>query len=267
MAAVNLMDQPPPLPNPQSAAAPRPPMSLLARLLNIFAIPGEVFEDVKHARLSIGNWLVPILLAAVIGATTASLIFSQPTVVPEMRDKQIKSTNELVAAGKMTRADADQMIKLVEWVTQPAILKTASAIAAVVISVLRVFWWAFILWVLGIVFLKRRFSYLKSAEVAGLATLISVLGEVVMLLLTFGFGEPGANGGLTLTQLAAKQQMPVRLILANIFSIWLVGLMAAGLAHLAEVRFSRTFLLVLGYWILFQMGLALTGAAMIGAMK
>jgi hypothetical protein len=61
--------------------------------------------------------------------------------------------------------------------------------------------------------------------------------------------------------------MPVRLILANVFSIWLVGLMAAGLAHLAEVRFSRTFLLVLGYWILFQMGLALSGSAMIGAMK
>ena len=261
------MDQPPPLPNPRSAAAPRAPMSLLARLLNIFAIPGEVFEDVKRAPISIGNWLVPILLAAVIGATTASLIFSQPTVVPEMRDKQIKSTNGLVEAGKMTRAEGDQMIKLVEWVTQPAVLKTASAVAAVVISIARVFWWAFILWVLGIVFLKQRFSFLKAAEVAGLATLISVLGEVVMLLLTFGFGEHGANGGLTLEQLAAKQQMPVRLILANVFSIWLMGLMASGLARLAGVRFSRTFLLVFGYWILLQMGLALTGAAMIGAMR
>lgn len=267
MAAVNLMDQPPPLPNPQSSATPRAPMSLLARLLNIFAIPGEVFEDVRRAPVSIGNWLVPILLAAVIGATTASLIFSQPTVVPELRDKQIKNTNELVAAGKMTRADGDQMIKLVEWVTQPAVLKIASAIAAIAISIVRVFWWAFILWVLGIVFLKRRFSYLKAAEVAGLATLISVLGEIVMLLLTFGFGEHGGSAGLTMTELAAKQQMPVRLILANVFSVWLVGLMAAGLAHLAEVRFSRTFLLVLGYWILFQMGLALSGAAMIGAMK
>lgn len=242
-------------------------MSLLARLLNIFAIPGEVFEDVKRARISISNWLVPILLGSVVGATTAILIFSQPTIVPELRDKQIKNTNELVTAGKMSRADGDQMIKMVEWITQPVVLKSMSALGAVAISVLRVFWWAFILWFLGAVFLKQRFSYLKAAEIAGLATLINVLGSVVALLLTFGFGTHGGETGLTLADLDAKSRMPVRLILGNIFSIWLAGLMAAGLAHLAAVRFSRTFLLVLGYWILFQMFLALTGVALIGAVK
>ena len=40
----------------------------------------------------------------------------------------------------------------------------------------RVFWWAFILWLLGRLFLKVRFGYPKALEVAGLGLMISVLG-------------------------------------------------------------------------------------------
>ena len=39
-------------------------MSLAARLLNVFATPGDVFDDVKVAPASTANWLVPALLLA-----------------------------------------------------------------------------------------------------------------------------------------------------------------------------------------------------------
>ena len=42
------MDEPPRL-GEQPATEPVAPMSLWARLLNVFAVPGEVFEDVKRA--------------------------------------------------------------------------------------------------------------------------------------------------------------------------------------------------------------------------
>ncbi|HLP78356.1 MAG TPA: hypothetical protein VK327_15735, partial [Candidatus Paceibacterota bacterium] len=60
---MNSIEPPPLIPNPASAGAPLPHMSLPARLLNIFAIPGEVFRDVKAAPRSLANWLVPVVLA------------------------------------------------------------------------------------------------------------------------------------------------------------------------------------------------------------
>jgi len=62
------MEEPPPIPEPILAPEPQPAlpatpkMSLPARLLNVFAVPGEVFEDVKASVFCSSNWLIPALL-------------------------------------------------------------------------------------------------------------------------------------------------------------------------------------------------------------
>ncbi len=258
------MDQPPPILNPQPAASQLPHMSLLARLLNVFAIPGEVFQDVRTAPRSFGNWLWPIVLATLVGAAIVTAI-GKPALVEDFRQSQEKKYNEQVTAGKVSRADANQAIAALEWITQPTVLKTAGTLFYLGINVLRVLSWAAALWVLGTVFLKARFSFLKTLEIAGLATMISVLENVVTLFLTTGVG--GTDVAMTLAQLEAKSRTPLRIIVANVFSLWLVGLMATGLARLAEVRFHRTFFAVLGYWITLQMLLALIGMALLALYK
>src|ERR1035438_9755931 len=67
-------------PNARLGAPPPAPMSFTARLLNVFAIPGEVFETVRASRICVANWLLPALLSAVVGALTISVILSQPSV-------------------------------------------------------------------------------------------------------------------------------------------------------------------------------------------
>ncbi|MGN6555827.1 MAG: YIP1 family protein [Verrucomicrobiota bacterium] len=256
------MDQPPPIPPSQNAAPRAHAMSLLARLLNVFAIPSAVFEDVRTARASIANWLVPILISAAVGSVTAHLFLSQPAPIQELRNSQKKSHDELVESGKLSRAEADKMDVLLERMTAPAVLKVISPIIALALSFARVFWWAFVLWFIGTSFLKLPFSYFKSLEVAGLATLISVLAAIVGLVLTAGFGD--SNSGVTLSQLNEKARTPVVMLLANVFSLWLVGTMACGLARLTGVRFARTFLMVLSYWIVWQIFLGLIGLAALG---
>ena len=48
----------------ESKPTPPPGTSLLARLLNVLAMPGQVFEEVRPARHAAGNWLVPVPLYA-----------------------------------------------------------------------------------------------------------------------------------------------------------------------------------------------------------
>ena len=49
-------------PSPTPVEVQRPPSSLAGRLLNIFATPGDVFEDLKTAQHAVANWLVPIVI-------------------------------------------------------------------------------------------------------------------------------------------------------------------------------------------------------------
>jgi hypothetical protein len=86
-------------------------MSFAARLLNVFAIPGEVFEVVRVSRFCVGNWLLPALLSAVVGAFTMIVVFSQPSIqkqVRELGDQQTKAVEQQVKAGKVSQADANQ---------------------------------------------------------------------------------------------------------------------------------------------------------------
>jgi hypothetical protein len=248
--------------------APQPPaMTLAARLLNVFAVPGEVFVGVKAGPFSVGNWLLPALLSAVVGVLTVIVIFSQPSIQRQMREageKKAKELDQQVIAGKMTQTDANQAQAAIRIVTDPATLKIAGSIAAGLIGVARVFWWAFILWLLGRLFLKIQLGYLKALEVAGLALMISVLGGVVMLLLTVNLPKMFATPGLALavTDFDAGRKSPLLLGADSLFSFWLVGVLSVGLAKLAGVPFLRAAWFVFAVWVIQQSFFMLLGGAL-----
>jgi hypothetical protein len=235
---------------------PKPPaMSLAARLVNVFAIPGEVFAGVKAGHICVGNWLVPALLSAVVGVLTAIVIVSQPALQRQMHDRIEKQANVLdqqVKSGKAKQADADRALAFTRAITAPAALKILGSMAAALVGVTRVFWWAFVLWLLGRLFLKVRLGYLKTLEVAGLGLMISVLGTVVTLLLMVNlprlFASP--NLALALSDFDASGKSPLLLGVAYVFSFWLVAVFSVGLARLASVPFLRAAWLVFAAWLI-----------------
>jgi hypothetical protein len=231
-------------------------MSLAARLLNVFAIPGEVFAVVKASRAAVGNWLLPVLLSVTVGVSSAVILLSQPTVRKQMREQQAKLMAKQVSAGKMTRAQADQTLALVERFALP--IATASA---VLFSVVRVFWWALVLRLLARLFLKVPLAYAKMLEVAGLGTMISVLGAIVALLLSLKFtgGSHAAGLGLVVSDFAATQQNSVVLGAAGVFSFWFIAVTSVGLARLGEVPFLRAAWLVFAFWFLQESFLGMLG--------
>ncbi len=255
------MEQPPLSPERTSEVQPAPHMSLAARLLNVFAVPGEVFGDVKSAPASTSNWLIPVICSAVIGVISALIIFSQPNVVQQLKEQQAKAMDQQVQAGKLTRAQADQMLSVMEKFAGPMFLKVAGSIGAVVVSVVHVIWWGFVLWLLSKMFLKISIPFVKALEVAGLAMMINVLGAVVAMLLIVNFGRIGATPSLALavSDFDASRKSHLFMGAANVFYFWLVGVMSVGLAKLAEVPFVRALWLVLTYWVLQECFFILVG--------
>ena len=192
------MEEPlPVLDSPREAPQP-PAISLAARLLNVFAIPGEVFAGVKASPNSLGNWLLPALVLAMVGVVLALTNVPQAVFqrqIHEVTEQYAKVLEDQVKAGRMKQPDVDRGMALARSITSPALLKPLFSVGIPVAGVARLFWWALMLWLLGRWFLKVRFGYDKALEVAGLGLMINVLGTVVMLLLLVNlpklFSAPG----------------------------------------------------------------------------
>jgi hypothetical protein len=251
------MNTPPPLPEAPAPAEPQtPPMSLAARLVNVFAVPGDVFEEIRPVPHSAANWLVPVLIACVVGVASVLIVFSQPAIVQQIREKQSqameKKFDKEIQAGRMTRAQADQTMAMVERFFGATVLKISGSVGVVGYSFARVFFWALVLWVTGRWLFKGEFGYLKAAEVAGLAGMIGVLGAIVTLLLRVNFSDPAASPSLALTlhKFDEKNISHMLLAMVNLFDLWQVGVLAAGLARLARVRFVQAALPLLVFWTL-----------------
>jgi hypothetical protein len=231
-------------------------MSLAARLLNVFAIPGEVFEVVKASRISVGNWLLPMCLSALVGALTVIVNVSQPAVQKQMRERfehQAKAAlGQLVKAGNVKQADADRVLAQTRGVMASPTLRTFLVVWAPVFGAARVFWWGLVLWLLGRLFLKVRLNYFKTLEVAGLALMIGVLGSVVTLLLMVNLPRVFAAPNLTLavSHFDPLGESPLLLGVISVFSFWLILVLSIGLAKLARVPFLRAAWFVIGYWVI-----------------
>ena len=220
-----------------------------ARLLNVFAVPGEVFEEVRASQFRVSNWSVPVLLAAVVGMFSVWVLFSQPTILQKLHEQQEKALAKQVQAGKLKQADVDRALDVI---SNPMLMKVAGALGALVISVVRVFWWGLVLWLLGRVLLKVPFDFLKALEVSGLALMIGVLGAIVSLLLQVNLGRLFATPSLALAlnDFDATSKSHLFLGAANVFSFWQLAVTSVGLARLARVPFLRAALPVFTFWML-----------------
>ena len=240
-------------------------MSLAARLMNVFAVPGDVFEEVKSVRASVANWLVPALTASLVGAVASFIMFSQPAIVQQISETQERAMRQefdkQVAAGKMSQADADKAMEMMAKFTGPTVMKISGAVVSVLISFARVFWWGLVMWLLGKLILKTEFGYLKAVEIAGLTSMIAVLGQIVSLLMIVNLGKLFSTPSLALAvaDFDVKNKGHLFLGAANLFTFWQVALMAVGLARLASVPLPRALLPVLGFWIVWTTVLVFSG--------
>ena len=235
--------------------------------MNVFAVPGEVFEEVRASAHAAGNWLVPALLGSVVGVISVVVALSQPAIQQQLREQQTqlieKRLDKMVEAGKITRQQADQQKEITEKFMGPMMMKISGSFAAAFWSFGRVFLWGLGLWLLGQWLLRVDVGYLKAVEIAGLAGMIVVLGTMVKLLLQVNLSSLTSSPSLALAVKTFDPQNPWHLVLAglNVFELWSVALLALGLARLAGVSFARAGFAVFGVWVLVSSAMIAFAAA------
>ena len=96
------MQEPPP------EAPPPPTMSLGGRLFNVFATPGDVFQEVKTASNSTANWLVPALILILVSWVAAAVIFSQDSIKHQLSEITDQAIQKQVEKSHMSEQQAEQ---------------------------------------------------------------------------------------------------------------------------------------------------------------
>ena len=236
-------------------------MSLVGKLMNVIAAPGEVFDEIKAAPPRVAHWLVPVLLFAVVSVIAVCTLFAQPAIRQTIHDQQVKALDKQVQLGKMTQAQEDQALQVMDKFMGPTMLAVFGSFGAVLNSFISVFWWALVLWLGGRWFLKARFHYLKAVEVAGLASVILALGVILSTLLAVILGRlyVGPSLALLVSDFDPARRGHLLLGAANVVYFWHTGVLALGLAKLSAAPASRALIFVFSYWLLAEMLLIAVG--------
>ena len=237
--------------------AVRARMSLPARLLNVFAVPGQVFEELSAAPTLMSNWLVPAVLAALVGIISATVLISQPAFQKQFHERQSRVIEQATKAGRLTPQERN----LLDQMTRPAVLKVIGAAGAAVGSFGNILWWGFVLWFLARIIIRVQVPFGRSMEVAGLTMMINVLGGVVLLALLSNLGQTAAAPNLSLLSKDANATGTSRslAIVVNVFSVWVVAVRAIGLAKLTGTSYFRAGWAVFTFWLMEQSLLILIG--------
>lgn len=260
-------DLPPVLESKPAPAPPPPGTSLLARLLNVLAIPGQVFEEVRATRHSVWNWLVPLPLYAVSLALFTLVFFSIPTVQKtwtelalKKRTAEASSLADAVKSGTLKQDEADKALASMDWLSRPKVVKSFVTTAGFFYGLCRVFWWAGVLWFLARAVIKQPIHYGKALEVVGLASVVAVIGNLAVVALTVDFGKTFADGfALTVSDFTSPNHQTLVAVAQNALNFWLIALLGTGLARLTGTTWMRGTFLVVTYWIAVEFLLLLLG--------
>jgi hypothetical protein len=234
-----------PMPEPPSALPPPRSMSLVGRLVNVFAVPGEVFEEVKAAPPCTANWLVPALVLIVVSWLTSAVVLSQDFAQHQMTEAADRATQKQVEEQHLSEQDAERGRG---WVLLMA--KVSAAVVPPMIALSSPFVWGLVVWLAGAKMLKGGFPYMKAVEVVGLGNMILVLDALLrtLLILVTGnlFAAPSPT--LLLKDYDPQNSLHAALSLLSVMTLWLLAVRAIGLSRLCGAGVAKSALWVYGVW-------------------
>jgi len=232
---------------------PVPPMrstSLGARMVNVLATPGDVFDEVKTSPPQTANWLVPALLALLIGWIGSWLIMNQEAIRQQISDLQESQYQKLVDKGRMTREQLETQRPMMEKMANIS-QQVGAAVGPPILVFGSLFWWALITFLVGKYALGGTFSFMKAVEVSGLAGVVGILESAVKTLLMMAFGSLFA--GPNLATLLVREFDPANLThgllgAVDLMAFWVLAVRAIGLARLSGASLGKAVVWVFGFW-------------------
>jgi hypothetical protein len=226
--------------------------SAFGRMFNVLPAPGETFQQIKERPVNHWNWIVPAIVWFLVASTVVVIIFSMDSFKYEMKKQQEKAFQQQVEKGKMTQAQADQIMNnMPPWAME--IGKIVAVIVTGIYAVAIPFFWGFVVWILCVKVYDADIEFMKAVEAVGLASIIYALAAVIGGLLTITMGKmTHFSPAFFLHDLDMTNRTHMALAALNPIYLWYVIVVAVSISMLANVSLKRTLPWCLGIWVVLR---------------
>ena len=207
--------------------------SLGTRIMNVFSSPSEAFADIAGLESKTNLWLVPMLVAIMIGVGISFAVSTNENLRAQIIEMQQRGLDAQVAKGSMTQAQADQQIRAMEQMGM--LFAVFGAIFAAIGICFMYFVGTLFLWLLGRFGLGGNYGYSTYLAVFGTAAWIGILGSVVTGMLMIGLNSMFATVGASLAILPDFDPTNMThkiLSKIEVFSLWQASVVGIGLSKL-----------------------------------
>lgn len=243
------------------------PMPFTDRIINVYAAPGELFENVRLTGKTPSNWVIPLVLFILVAIGLSQLVLNNPSLKDQLGAMMDKRFEESIAKQNLPPDQADQARQAFESYAKPgSVWFTISQIGGIAIMTpIALFALALIYWLIGKSAMSAQAPYGKVVEVIGLTFFIGIAEQIVTTLLMVVLDHIHATPSAALavlSQFNVEDKLHLALAKLNLFTFWDLSVVSIGLSRLFQRDLPKVLVLVFALWILWSVGTVLAGITM-----
>ncbi|MGC8653512.1 MAG: YIP1 family protein [Candidatus Kryptoniota bacterium] len=236
---------------PEQPGNPPETRSFVDNAAGIFYEPSRVFEYFKTAGIRVSDWLIPVLVFALLGALSAYIRMSSPELRSQIIQQQEEAIDKMVNEGKMTRDQADQTKTIIEDRFSTGSVIGISSVTAFVFIFIMFFILSGIWYLVGRFGLKSAITYSQAMGITGITNWILIVGSIVGTAITVALAR--LDGGLhlgMLSKISTTDKLYLAMAKVDVFTIWSLIIVSIGLARFSSRKTTDAAIWVFGLWIL-----------------
>ncbi len=236
------------------------PMPFSEKVMNIFASPGELYENVRQTGKTTSNWLLPMIIFIIIAAVTSQLLIQNSSLSDQLGAVIKKGFDKQVQEGKMPQDRADQTFE--QFAKPGSTMFTITRLGGLIIMTpIFLFALGLVYWLVGKSAMGAKAPYMKVVEVVGLTFFIGALEAIVTILMMYVMDSIHATPslGAFISNFDIENKMHLTLSKINVFTFWSLGVTSIGLARLFQRDLPKVLVLVVALWILWTVATILLG--------
>ena len=235
-------------------------MSFSEKIVNIFASPGELFENVRLTGKTPGNWIIPWITFVIVAIIMGQLVMHNASLSDQIGATIKKGFDKQVQEGKLPQERADQIYE--QYAKPGSTMFTVSQIGGTALmSSVALFALGLLYWLIGKSAMKATAPFMKVIEVVGLTFFIATLEQIVTTMLMIAMDSIRATPslGIFVSDFDIENKAHVALAKLNAFTFWDLSVVSVGLSKLFQRDFPKVLVLVLAIWILWALVTIFTG--------
>ncbi len=235
---------------PSGEPAGQENLSFMDKAAGVFYEPSKVFASIKTSPVKVTDWLIPLLILAVVVGVSRYVASSSPDLRFQAAQLMQPRFDKMVTEGKMSAETAQQAKENMENGSPSG---TFFGIFTGIAATFIIFFIAAGIWLLIGKILKGNVNYSQMMGVAGLASWISIVGAVISIVVTIILSR--LDGGLHLGMFTEMSYNKTYSLLrsADLFSVWNLVVTSIGIGIFTGKKGPMPGVYVFGAWIIIDL--------------